>query len=219
MNKNLRQQKHGNQEPWKIEELEAGLKHFYEENKRYPTSTEIDAFEYLPSSKSIQRSFGGLVAIREKLNMEGNHDLRTGEHSSRRAYAINTRSNTVEKKVYDFLVNRYGKPFVHREYFFLDDKRTRADFFVYDSKKGFCVDVFYPSDRRNLIGCINNKLKKYSDDSMRQYPIIYLQMNPDMDQGILDELIERKKNKLPKDQYLMSWDTFVEFCSRRGTFK
>ncbi|MFA5838516.1 MAG: hypothetical protein WC849_01060 [Candidatus Paceibacterota bacterium] len=218
MENKLRLQKFGNQKPWKIEEVEAGLKHFFEENQRYPTSIEIDKYEHLPSSKSIQRSFGGLVTIRKKLNLENDYDFRKGKHSSERALYINKRNNLLEKKVYEFLVEHYDKPFVHREYLFMDDRRTRADFFVYDSKNGFCIDIFYPSDKRNLLGCLNNKLNKYNQIYMRQYPVIFLQMNLDIDQSVLDNIVKNKKRKLSEGQYLMSWDTFVQFCKSRKHF-
>jgi len=218
MNNNLRLHKFGGQKAWNIDEVEAGLKKFYEENNRYPTSTEIDIYKYLPSAKSIQRSFGGLVRVRKNLNLENNYDFRKGEHSSKRSFSINKRSNIIEKKVYDYLVEHYGKPFVHREYFFTDDKRTRADFFVYDNKNGFCIDVFYPNDKRNLIGCLNNKLNKYTQIYMQQYPIIFLEMNDEIDQITLDLIVKNKKRKLLKGQYLMNWNTFLDFCSGRSKF-
>lgn len=218
MKNHLRLQKSGNQKPWKIEEVTAGLKKFFDENQRYPTSTEIDKYGYLPSSKSIQRSFGGLVVIRKRLDLENNYDFRKGKYSSERALHINKRNNLLEKKVYEFLVKHYDKPFVHREYLFMDDRRTRADFFVFDSKNGFCVDIFYPSDKRNLIGCLNNKLSKYKQTYMRQYPVIFLEMNSDINQDVLDNIIKNKKKKLIEGQYLMDWDTFMHFCTDRKHF-
>lgn len=211
----LRQQKVGNQKPWTIEELEAGLKHFYTQHGHYPTATEVDSFPYLPSSKSIQRSHRGLLSVRKQLKLESNNDFRTGAHSSARAHVINKRNNVFEKEVYDFLVKRYGKPYVHREYFFSDDKRTRADFFVYDAGTGFCVDIFYASTKKNVLGCINSKLAKYASIYMRQYPIVFVQMNQKIGQGMLDTIMNNKKNKLAKDQQLMSWATFEVFCKKR----
>jgi hypothetical protein len=108
---------------------------------------------------------------------------------------------------------------VHREYFFLDDKRTRADFFVYDSSNGFCVDVFYPSDRRNLTGCLNSKLTKYQGPQMNQYPVIFLQMNKELDQTILDAVVKNKEKKLLAGHHLFSWDSFTEFCNKRKSLK
>jgi hypothetical protein len=211
----LRPQKKGNQKPWSKEELKAGLEHFYVQYKHYPSAPEIDGYSYLPSARTIERSFGGVVKIRKLLRLNGQHDLRTGVHSSERALKIKKRSHTIEHEVYEFLIKIFGKEFVHREYFFLDDKRTRADFFVYDEGNGFCVDVFYPSDKRNLLGCLNSKLAKYNCIYMQQYPVIFLQMNKDIDQGSLNKILKNKINKLSKHQELMSWETFESFCRKR----
>jgi hypothetical protein len=212
---NLRIQKTGNQKPWQLEELRAGLEDFYTKNNRYPTAPEVDTHPYLPSARSIERSFGGLIELRKTLGLDTQTDLREGAHSSLRAHKINARAHHVEREVYEFLIARFGKQFVHREYFFLDDKRTRADFFVYDKTSGFCVDVFYPSDRRNITGCINSKLAKYQGPQMNQYPVIFLQMNKEIGQPILDALIKNKKKKLLSGHYLFSWESFKEFCNTR----
>ncbi len=210
-----RKAKPGNQKPWTLAELKSGLELFYSQHSRYPTATEIDNFAYLPSARSIERRFGGLIEVRKTLKLNTQSDLRNGDHRSNLAFKINARGHKFEQEVYTYLVKRFGNEFVHREYFFTDDKRTRSDFFVYDAQKGFCVDVFYPADRRNLSGCLNSKQNKYKTDSMRQYPVIFLQMNKELDQTILDQLMKNKKNSLPKGQYLMTVDTFKTFCESR----
>ena len=215
----LRTQKKGNQKPWTLEELSLGFQHFHNEYKRYPTASEVDTYPYLPSARSIERRFGGLVELRRKLKLETQFDLRSGKHSAERASKINSRAHSVESRVYEFLQSIFGKEFIHREYFFTDDKRTRADFFIYDTQEGFCVDVFYPSDRRNLIGCLNSKLLKYHSEYMRQYPVIFLQMNEDIPQETLDTLVQNKKKNLSDGQYLMSWNRFQNFCKSRDPLK
>lgn len=216
----LRSQKMGRQIPWSLPELEVGLKHFFEEHGHYPTATEVDAYKYLPSARSIERSFGGLIELRKKLKLGDNHDFRTGEYSSNRARNINKRAHATERLVYDYLIDRFGKEFVHREYFFTDDHRTRADFFVYDEGKGFCVDVFYPASPRNVSGCLNIKLTKYaSAGAFLGYPVIFLQMNESIPQIRLDTLLKAKKRPVPSGQYLMEWSTFKEFCSSRDPLK
>ena len=215
----LRAQKLGNQKPWTEKEVMSGLKHFFDQNGRYPTAPEVDKYPYLPSARSIERRFGGLVALRKKLRLETQPDFRSGKHSSERAHKINTRAHKTEKTVYEYLKGRFGKEFVHREYFFSDDKRTRADFFVYDTGKGFCVDVFYPSDRRNLAGCLNSKLHKYNNESMGQYPVIFLQMNEKLSQNVLDQLVQNKKSSLNDRQQLMGWGTFQKFCKDRKALR
>ncbi|MEK7185014.1 MAG: hypothetical protein AAB726_00100 [Patescibacteria group bacterium] len=215
----LRKQKDGKQKPWTIENLKSGLEHFYNEHQRYPTAPEVDKYPYLPSARSIERRFGGLVALRTKLKLKSQTDFRSGAHSSARANKINHRAHIVEDKVYKFLITKFKKEFVHREFFFTDDKRTRADFFVYDQKGGFCVDVFYPSDRRNLAGCLNSKLDKYENPVMSQYPMIFLQMNEDIGPEILEKLIQNKKKELKSGQLLMEWKSFQDFCSTRKSLK
>lgn len=213
-------QKMGRQNPWKLDELKAGLEHFLKEHKRYPTATEVDAYRYLPSARSIERSFGGLVGLRRKLGLSDTHDYRFGEYSSKRAHLINTRAHATERLVYDYLVKKFGKEFVHREYFFTDDHRTRADFFIYDDGKGFCVDVFYPASPRNVSGCLNIKLKKYAGlGHYLEYPIIFLQMNEAIPQERLEALLKAKKRSLPARQFLMEWDTFQRFCEERNPLK
>ncbi len=213
----LRSQKGGFQRPWELEELAAGLQHFFKERGRYPTATEVDDYPYLPSARSIERSFGGLVQLRKQLGLGTEHDFRIGLHSSKRAHTILDRAHTVEARVHAYLVKKFGREFVHREYFFTDDHRTRADFFVYDTEHGFCVDVFYPSTRRNLTGCLNIKLKKYRDISanLLPCPVIFLQMNEKLDRDELDRVIGKKKHQLTGRQHLMGWEDFVAFCGAR----
>ncbi|MCX6712950.1 MAG: hypothetical protein NTY66_01945 [Candidatus Vogelbacteria bacterium] len=215
----LRTQKIGHQKPWTLEELAAGLEEYRKNNSRYPTAPEVDRFPYLPSARSIERRFGGMIGLRQKLKLDSQSDFRSGKHSSERAHLINNRAHKTENIVYEFLIGKFGREFVHREYFFVDDKRTRADFFIYDKNGSFCVDVFYPANRRNLTGCLNHKLKKYRSDHMKKYPVIFLQMNEEIFQGTLDELVNHKQKTLNKDQHLMDWDTFKALCGSRDKLK
>ncbi len=213
----MRQKKSGKQKPWEIKDIGNGFKKFYTLYGHYPASHEIDTFEFLPSARSIQRRFGGLVHIRERLGLDTSFDLRTGEHSSRRAKKINTRAHALEKRVYDYLVNKFSVEFVHREHFFTDDRRTRTDFFVYCRDSNFSVDVFFPQDRRNLIGCLNCKMKTYKDTVMLQYPVIFLQMNDNISAQEISEMLARKKNKLHAYQRVMVWNEFKEFCDKMAS--
>lgn len=211
----MRSQSKGGQKPWELTELKVGLEEFFKTNGHYPTGPEVDRYEYLPSARSIERRLGGLVALRKQLGLGGQDDYRTGAHSIERTVKINKRAHMVEHEVYEYLCQRFGRELVHREYFFTDDARTRADFFVYDRDGSFCVDVFYPSDRRNLAGCLNSKLHKYASEHMRKYPIIFLQMNPALSQSMVDELVVRKAIKPQKGQQVMGWESFKAFCASR----
>ena len=212
----MREKKFGKQKGWTLEDLKSGFQKFYEIHGHYPTAHEIDGFDFLPSSRSIQRRFGGLVALRKDLKLKSDSDLRKGVHSSQRATMINKRAHGIEKEVYDYLIKLFGVEFVHREYFFTDDRRTRTDFFIYCKKGNFSVDVFFPENRRNLIGCLNSKMKMYKDEMMVQYPVIFLQMNENISSEEIQDVLTKKKNKLHNYQRLMAFEEFKVFCKKRS---
>lgn len=215
----MRTQKNGKQKGWTFEDLKKGFEQFYKINKRYPTAQEIDEFEFLPSSRSIQRRFGGLVELRKSLELRGSDDFRTGTYSSRRAKKIAGRARRLEKEIYDYLTSIFGVESVQREYFFTDDKRTRTDFFIYSKNGNFAVDVLYPDNKRNLIGCLNSKMRTYSSETMLQYPIIFLQMNDNILQDEIQCILDKKKNKLLKYQNLMNLEEFKKLCSKKNSLK
>lgn len=210
-----RVQKIGKQSKWTLENIKRGLELFYKQYNKYPTARELDDFKFLPSSRSIQRRFGGLVSLREELKLTGPSDYTKGEHSSKRAKKINERAHKIEHEIYKYLSLRFGVEFVHREFFFTDDRRTRTDFFIDCSNGDFSVDVIYPNNRHNLIGCLNSKMKTYSREDMLQYPVIFLQMNKDITQDELDDIVVRKKNKLQNNQKLLCIDKFKKFCQTK----
>jgi hypothetical protein len=198
---------------WTLEKIKQGFDAFYAQHNRYPTATEIDHVDYLPSSRQIQRRFaGGLPELRTTLKLSGQADFSKGEHSSLRAKTINERAHRVEKEVYDYLIKRFGKMFVHREYFFTDDRRTRTDFYVYCKNEPFCVDVFYPKDKINFLGCLNSKMRTYSSSLMLQAPVIFLMMNDALSGELIQRTVNRKKHKLPKSQQVMNLAQFKTYC-------
>lgn len=197
---------------WNLKIISEGFRKFFDEHKRYPTSIEIDTYEHLPSSRQIQRQFGGLPALRAKLKLGGPTDFTKGDYSSERARMISRRAHSLEKEVYEYLIGCFGKPFVHREYFFSDDQRTRTDFFIYYNKGNFSVDVFYPKDRHNLIGCLNSKMKTYSNDLLIQYPVIFLMMNDEISREQITSILSKKKRKLHSYLKVMTMQELKEYC-------
>ncbi len=206
------------QAEWTLEKLSDGFNKFKSENGRYPTSHEIDNYSHLPSSRQIQRRFvGGLPALRKQLKLDGPEDFTKGEYSSQRALMISKRAHGLEKIIYDFLVKKFGLPFVHREYFFVDDKRTRTDFFIYAKNGNFSIDVFYPKDVKNLINCLNSKMRTYSQSMMLEYPVIFLMMNDAISKEEIQSIIKRKKNKLRTHQQVMTFEELQNFCSQKAS--
>lgn len=204
---------------WNLDKIKSGFERYYKENSRYPTAQEVDTCAYLPSARQIQRKFGGLPKLREQLRLSGPIDFTKGEYSSKRAFDINKRAFALEKDVYDYLVKIFGKPFVHREFFFNDDRRNRTDFYVHAKDGNFSVDVFFPKDKRSFFGCLNSKLRAYKGIVQIDYPIIFLMMNDDLaGEEEINRFIQNKKIKLKGNQIVMNLKSLKEFCSKKKPF-
>ena len=199
-----------NKDRWTIEKIKSGFERFYKENHRYPTVQEIDSYDYLPTSRTFQRRFNGARGVRKALGLPI-VDYTKGEERRQIILSFQKRANESEKAIYHLLVRRFGEPYVHREYLFSDDRRTRTDFYVFCKSGNFSVDVFFPANRHNLIGCLNNKLRTYGTHLMLQYPVIFLQMNPDITEGEVEDIIAARKHKLHASMRVMTQGQFKGF--------
>jgi hypothetical protein len=182
----LRKNSPGYQDSWTEEEVRAGLRHFYELHRRYPTAHEIDDFEYLPSSRSIQRSFGGLVALRGKLMPGEVSNFTSGEYRRSKAREADLRARGYEEEFYKFLTANFFEIAIH-EHRIIRPGGIASDFFVYLTElSGIVIDLFYAQDIRSLANIVNIKLKRYE---ALPYPTYFVLVgNP----TIGDDLIKRK---------------------------
>ncbi len=165
-------------QPWSNESLLDGFKKFFDENGRYPTAEEIDAYEFLPSARQIQRAFGGLRNLRKSLGLEI-EDYGRGVNRSKIVFEANKRGGIGEKETEEILINHFGECFAHVEkplYKYIKpesklrkDSKCRVDFLVYAQNYTFCVDVFYTNTLCTLIANINVKSKKYQDLAIDVY--------------------------------------------------
>ena len=183
---------------------------FYTENGRYPTGVDINNTPYFPSTKFFDRHFGGLLATRRLLGLEVT-DLRTDSSRTASAHNAISRSYDNEQEVHKFLVTLFGKQCVHRGAH-IEDTFSLYDFFVYSKKGDFAIDVFFPKDKQSFWGCLNTKLKKYSECMKTPYPLILYQMNQDISQSDVDSWVKNKKNKLPKNFSVVCRLSFENYC-------
>ncbi len=63
----------GHKKFWLIEEIKNGFERFLKENQRYPSAVEIDARNYLPIARQLQRRFGGVPEFRKLIGLEDLH--------------------------------------------------------------------------------------------------------------------------------------------------
>jgi len=196
-NTKLRKFQNGRQEKWTLEQIQAGLEHFRDSNGRYPSSREIDHFEYLPSARSIQRSLGGLESIRTELGFDPSlTNLTKGSIRSAKVKEIINNSIEHEKSFYEYLVSQVPEIRVHEQKI-LRPLNKRCDFFIYTTDtSGFAVDIFYTKDLFNFSRNVHIKLKNYRDVTCQVYLVVV--GNTEIDQKQLDTLIANKKTSCPK---------------------
>ena len=186
---------------WTPEKIKEGFDIFIDAQGRLPKASEIDNLEYLPSSRYIQKRFGGLEFLRKELGYTDTH-FGKGNFRSKIATESGTRSRQLELDLKLQLQTYFGKTHVHREKIFFG--RRRVDFYIDTPNSNFGIDIFYAETMRTLQSSVNIKMKKY------QYfiePLYLTVANPAIKQRDLDSYIQNKKNPLPKNIELISITT------------
>lgn len=146
---------------WSKERIKSAFDEFIKLNGRLPTAPEIDRSSALPSSRQIQRKFGGLRALRKEFGYDVT-DLSNGVFRSQIAKSCGQRGLNAERLLEEKLIDKFGELFVHTEKLYGPGK-NRVDFFVYTQNSNFGIDVFTTETVRDLQKNINIKIDKYLD--------------------------------------------------------
>lgn len=193
---------------WNLNNIKYGLEDFYKLNKRYPSALEIDKHPLLPSSRQVQRKFGGLKELRRLLGLpDEDLDYTKGQKRSIMAKIIGERGKNFEKEVNDLLVKRFGEIFVHQQKPF-NNYKNRVDFFIYAQDHKFGVDVFYPKDLHSFVCCVNIKEKTYIG---LDFNMIFLSINPEINQSLINKFVSRRKNNTPHN--VMDLNEFKKYIN------
>jgi hypothetical protein len=198
---------------WTKERLKEGFERFISENGHLPTAPEVDQTNYLPSSRAIQKRFGGLQKLRADLDYE---DVHFGRRSFRSAIAsnVNRRGRSSEIELEFALTKIFGEVFVHTEKIYGSGK-NRVDFYVYSPDDNFGADVFYPNTFRSLQSNLNIKMMKYQDFPCDLYFVV---ANNDIDQTSLDLFVSTKKNPLSDNMKLLTLETFLRLVQKMKVY-
>jgi hypothetical protein len=194
---NLRKKSVGAQSKWSMDQIKAGLEHFKDLNGRYPSSREIDNFDYLPSARSIQRTHKGLVNLRTSLGFDESMVNQTkGTIRSNKAKSTYANSVDHELEFYNYLISKIPEVRVH-EHKILRPGHVCCDFFIYTSNtKGFAIDIFYAQDLFTLQRIIPIKLKRYRGLRCKVYFVLV--GNDSIFQEEIDKMLNNRKTKLPE---------------------
>ncbi len=184
----LRKSKLGRQDgEWTKDQVIAGLLKFYEEFGRFPKASEINAYPYLPTARSIQRNFGGIQTLKDELGIK--EDYHKGKYRSELMVQVNDRGREIEEKLGSTLVRRFSEICVHRE-FPLTGGRQRLDFVVYSKEGRFGIDVFFAESRHSLQTNIQIKQSRYDAFSDQ---LLLVCGNEDICQDAIDQILSNKR--------------------------
>lgn len=160
---------------WSLENVLEGFKEFDKIYGHYPNQEEIDECQFLPSIKTIERKFGGIINIRSLLGLP-EIGLSRGQNRSKIAAKIGARGFELEESTYRLLVEKFHEPFVHKESrITINNERrsVRVDFLVFHKKGKFAVDVFYPKEgRKSLANNVAVKYRVYKNFPFKVYVVV-----------------------------------------------
>lgn len=191
----------GRQTAWSRDEILEGVKLFIDDHGRFPMSHEMDKFEYLPSARSIQRNFGGLIELKKELGITD--EYHRGQARSKISAAIGLRGLNIEDEMRNQLVARFGQVAVHCQPR-IEGSKERLDFIVYHKAGHFGVDVFFADSIESLQGSVNIKQAKYKHFTGQ----LYFVSAGDFSDAQLKAVKESKKNKLTLHIKLVTTNEF-----------
>ncbi len=197
----LRSSKERAKRLWTEEELRAGFLHFFKLYSHYPTAHEIDDFEFLPSSRSIQRSFGGLKETRRKLGLPV-EDYTKGEYRADKAREGDARARVSEEEFFLFLTKHFEEIAVHEQKV-IRPGNVRSDFFIFMNKEeGVVIDVFYANRLKYVSTIVSIKLKTYARLSQPVYFVLV--GNDSIAQEEISKLLAGRTTPLPSNIRVVS---------------
>lgn len=191
-----------------LEDYRSAFQKFYDLNGYYPTSLDIDVCEYLPSSKTLQRRFKSLVALRNLLNLPQDQiDLRKSPQRILSALSGITRSYSSENDVYQELLKFYEPLNIHKQSPINDNTQQRCDFVLFENnERKFFVDVTFPTTIHSVKGCINSKLRRYKKSLPDKDT--YIVLMSDHTEEDINRVLKWKKLPIPSNVKIVSFEGF-----------
>lgn len=200
---------------WSLERIREGFERFHKENGRLPTGPEIDACEYLSSTRQLNRLFGGLPELRKLLGYSET-DFSKGKYRSEIGIASNKRSKISEDTLRDILFEKFHEPFVHLEKPIDKYRKLRADFYVYNPLENFAVDVFTTETYHNLDTNVYIKLRKYSHITELFYLVL---TSENLTAGDVALFNKRKAKNFPVNIKLVTFQQFIELIGTMPSYQ
>lgn len=202
------------------EEVLKGIITLKEELGHEPNAFEIDKCAYLPTSRQLQRRFGGLQAIRKELGFDSTNHTH-GEVRQKTASVAQARASKYEYSIINKLFTKHHdsesftttviRHFAYQQW--LPDEghyiNIASDVGIIDrvKKHVILIDFFYPQDIHSFNGCVNSKARKLEEHPVSlyncTYEVLFVCVNPEISQGTID-------SKNFSKFFVMSFDEFTQ---------
>jgi hypothetical protein len=186
--------------------IKKGFERFLNDYGHYPTVVEIDDCEYLPTSKTLQRNYGGVKILRRRLELDV-QDYGRGSHRSNIAFRGNKRSFHQETLLKEYLVDRFGEVCVHEEVKW--QGRLRLDFVVYTKNFRIAIETITSESIRSAFKNLNLKESRYGNFP---YSLFIVLMSKDIKQARLNKRLARKTKPLPEEWFFLTFSSFKKKC-------
>ena len=207
---------------WTEESVKSAIQTFINKNGREPEHNDFLEHESLPHPRVLQRRFGGMKNVRTSLGITPS--FREGKIRADKAITALKASRRMEAELFNELYKKYDTDFetgnivqVTRQFqyqqYIPDGKyyaNTSVDMAVSfrNKKHVMMIDVFHPSNKNSLQGCVNIKKAK-----VEKYPVcltsgythklLFVCTNKDITQEDIEKYVKKH------DLYtVMSYDTF-----------
>lgn len=203
---------------WDLEKIKEGFEKFQQLNNRYPAAYDVDDCDFLPSSRQIQRAFGGLVNLRKTLNLSVENYTK-GAEGTRKAIKINMEGKRCELYVFELLKTRFDERFIHIEKPLDHAYKNRYDFYIYSKPNNFAIDVFSTDDARCLVNIMNIKAKKYAKIKNNNEILYFVCFDNGLDWNKVQNWLSNKKELFPENWKVLSIASFKDELNKYNTFK
>jgi hypothetical protein len=199
---------------WNERSLKEGFDRFYKENGRLPIAPEIDKLGYLPSSRHIQRKYGGLKNLRKKLGYKDT-DFGSGFYRQAISSRVNKDGRDAEFELEKLLIAKFHEVFVHTEKIFDHATKNRVDFFIYSPSGNFGIDIFHTQTFKDLQKNVNIKVDKYKHFQNELYLVV---ANDNFSQDSINAYITGKRKLLPAEARVLNLKSFLQIIEGKSNY-
>lgn len=190
---------------------------FKDKKGRYPATYDFENEPSLPSARTMQRRYGGIVKFKKEMGIK-NSDNRKGKTRTNKAKEINDRNNKIQHTIIKVLERNFSARNVRQNFAPYEDNKINIDYVLYnpDQNKNEAIgfEMFYPSTKNNINGCLNVKThKKQTLEEIIGFKtkFYFVVTNPEFTQKEIDKIMDNKKIPV-KCTKVLSLQTFYDFC-------